>query len=426
MKNRIENQFSDEILMIVCEPPSWLMRAGSSVMAGIVLLFFIGTWVLKYPEVLKGSAIIRTQEAAIRVQAPSNGRLAKLLVKDGSLVKKGDVIAETENTMRLENIPAMQNILHQAKNFLKDNSNTIVFPQDSYVWGELQADFNLLRQAYLDFKRMQQDDYQRIQTENLKQQAAEMQQMAAYQERQKQLVAQSTNYASEAFQTDSKLYEEGISSKMEFIKSNHKFIEKQQEQEDINKALITTRLKIKELEKNIYDLGHTQLEKRRTCIDYIEQSLHNIENSLRNWQQNYLIKAPADGKLFFLKNLAENQFLKALDTLCAVMPAQDSYIALVDIPVMGMGKAAIGQKVIIKLDDYPYQEFGMLEGEVKSVFPSLNIRYYRVEVSLSKGLESTYQRKFHCRSELAGSAEIVTADLRMLERAFYGIRKLLM
>jgi hypothetical protein len=91
-----------------------------------------------------------------------------------------------------------------------------------------------------------------------------------------------------------------------------------------------------------------------------------------------------------------------------------------------MGKAAIGQKVIIKLDDYPYQEFGMLEGEVKSVFPSLNIRYYRVEVSLNKGLESTYNRKFYCRSELAGTAEIVTADLRMLERAFYGIRKLLM
>lgn len=81
--------------------------------------------------------------------------------------------------------------------------------------------------------------------------------------------------------------------------------------------------------------------------------------------------------------------------------------------------------MILKLDDYPYQEFGMLEGKVQSVLPSLNIRYYRVVVSLPKGLQSTYRHQFFCRSEMAGTAEIVTADLRLIERAFYGFRKLL-
>jgi HlyD family secretion protein len=425
MRRHIENQLSDEMLLIVCEPPNWLMRAGIGVMSGIIVLFLFGTWVLKYPEVLKGSATVTTQVPAIRVVSPATGRMAKLLVKDGTLVKKGDVLAETENTMRLENIPAMQRIMQQTKAFLQDQQRPIDFPDDSYAWGDLQGDFNLLRQSYLDFKRLQSDSYQHLQIKNLQQQAKDLREMAAFQERQKQLVEQTALNATEAFRTDEKLYEEGVNSKMDLIKSKNKLLEKQSEQEDFNKAIVATNLKIKELDKSIHDIGYSFLEKKRICLDNILHSLNNIENSLRDWQQNYLITAPADGKLVFLKELAENQHLKASDTLFALMPVQETYVATVDIPVQGMGKAKAGQKVIIKLDDYPYQEFGMLEGEVQSVFPSLNIRYYRVVVNLPSGLNSTYRQRFYCRAELAGTAEIVTADLRMIERAFYGLRKLL-
>jgi hypothetical protein len=180
------------------------------------------------------------------------------------------------------------------------------------------------------------------------------------------------------------------------------------------------------VERILQDFDHTYSEKKRLCLDNIERSIHNMENSLRSWQQNYLITAPADGKLVFLKNLTENQYLKVSDTLFTVMPDQSDFIASMDFPVRGMGKADVGQKVIIKLDDYPYQEFGMLEGRVLSMSPSLNVRYYRVLVSLPKGLKSTYNRTFICKSEMSGTAEIVTADLRLIERAFYGFRKLLM
>ena len=76
------------------------------------------------------------------------------------------------------------------------------------------------------------------------------------------------------------------------------------------------------------------------------------------------------------------------------MPIQEKYIASIDIPVLGMGKARVGQKVIIKLDDFPFQEFGMLEGHVQEVYPSLNVHNYRVAVALPYGLKSTYNHVF--------------------------------
>ncbi len=426
MKKYSDNQLGEEMLSILSETPSWVIRTGAGVMSGIVLLFFVGTWVIKYPEVLKGNAIVTTQVPPIRVVAPMGGRMVRLLAKDEMMVKKGDVLAETENTTRLENIPTMQQLISDAQAFLQNPQREIVFPSNNFVWGDLQEDFNALRQNYRDFKRIQSDTYQAAQGQTMQQQAEQLRALAAINERQKMLNEEEFANEKEHFLSDEKLFNEGIYSKFEYIASKNKHLKKQREREEFLKNTFENNLKINELEAELRVFEQTFLERKRLYLDNIERSVHNIENSLRNWQQNYLITAPADGKLVFLKNLTENQHLSVSDTLFAVMPTKAQFIATMDIPVHGMGKADVGQKVIIKLDDYPYQEFGMLEGRVLSLAPSLNVRYYRVMVALPKGLKSTYNQTFVCKSEMAGTAEIVTADLRLIERAFYGFRKLLM
>ncbi|MDR0505267.1 MAG: hypothetical protein LBH32_00395 [Dysgonamonadaceae bacterium] len=37
------------------------------------------------------------------------------------------------------------------------------------------------------------------------------------------------------------------------------------------------------------------------------------------------------------------------------------------LPASGAGKVKIGDKVAIKLENYPYKEFGYIEGKVKSL-----------------------------------------------------------
>ncbi len=349
-----------------------------------------------------------------------------LIGTDEMLVKKGDILAETENTTELENIPTMQNFMSQTKGFLQNTSRKISFPNTDFVWGDLQEDFNLIRQSYLDFKRLQSDDYQDVQLKNMKRQAESLREMAQLNERQKDLNEEEFLNTEQRFSTDEKLFKEGVTSNNDYIKSKNKRLERIREREDFQKDIIDNELKISKLERTLKDFDYLHLEKKRLCLDNIERSLYNIENSLRNWRQNYLITSPADGKLVFLKSLTENQYIKSTDTLFAVLPEQNEFIATVDIPVKGMGKAHEGQKVIIKLDDYPFQEFGMLQGEVINMAPSINIRSYRVMVKLTNGLKSTYNQQFRIKSEMTGTAEIVTADLRLIERAFYGLRKMFM
>ena len=60
-------------------------------------------------------------------------------------------------------------------------------------------------------------------------------------------------------------------------------------------------------------------------------------------------------------------------------------------PEQNTGKVTIGQKVLVKLDSYPYQQYGMLVGMVENIAISLNDEgNYIVYISLNEGTKTSY------------------------------------
>jgi hypothetical protein len=94
-------------------------------------------------------------------------------------------------------------------------------------------------------------------------------------------------------------------------------------------------------------------------------------------------------------------------------------------PVQNSGKVKIGQQVSIRLDNYPYQEFGMLAGVVQSISLVPRNASYAIEVQLPHDLRTSFNTRLDFKQEMQGSAEIITEELRLLERIFYQIRRVL-
>jgi len=67
----------------------------------------------------------------------------------------------------------------------------------------------------------------------------------------------------------------------------------------------------------------------------------------------------------------------------------------------------------------------MLRGTVESISEIPEKEKYTVLISLPEGMTSTYNKPLNFRPQLQGETEIITEDLRVLERVFYQIRKLL-
>ena len=140
-----------------------------------------------------------------------------------------------------------------------------------------------------------------------------------------------------------------------------------------------------------------------------------------------MIISSTNGTVSFQQFLGENQFVKTDETLLSILPTyKEALVGRMSIPSINSGKVISGQKVLIKLDNYRYQEFGIVEGRVQniSLTPDDQGNYY-VDVILTKGLKTSYNKPLPFDKELKGKAEIVTQDLRLIERFFYQIRKLL-
>ena len=77
----------------------------------------------------------------------------------------------------------------------------------------------------------------------------------------------------------------------------------------------------------------------------------------------------------------------------------------------------------IRLANYPDREFGVIKGIIQaiSLTPDKDGNLL-INVSLPKGLETSYQKQIIFQQEMSGTADIVTEDLRLVERLLYQFR----
>lgn len=102
-----------------------------------------------------------------------------------------------------------------------------------------------------------------------------------------------------------------------------------------------------------------------------------------------------------------------------------AYIAKLKTPSFNSGKLLLGQTVNIKLENYPDAEFGILEGNIKNIsLITDKDGFYIVDVSLPPKLITTYHKEIEFKQEMLGMAEIITEDLRLIERFFYQFKEI--
>jgi multidrug resistance efflux pump len=214
---------------------------------------------------------------------------------------------------------------------------------------------------------------------------------------------------------------------MELENEKIKYLQAEQSLKNLN-------ISISQLEEGINNISKTKsgvvINNEKDKINYSSQTIQLLEQlrkSLKQWEQNYLLISSTNGTVSFQQFFGENQFIKSGDAIVSVIPKDKvAVVGRMSIPSTNSGKVAKGQKVLIKLDNYRYQEYGIVEGKVQniSLTPDENGNYY-VDIILPKGLKTSYNKKLPFDKELKGNAEIVTQDLRLIERFFYQIRKLL-
>ena len=139
--------------------------------------------------------------------------------------------------------------------------------------------------------------------------------------------------------------------------------------------------------------------------------------------RTYLLIAPTSGKIAFATFLQENQQLQANQIICFVNPENTQYYAEVYIPQTNFGKVQAGQEVLLKFPSYPFQEYGSVKGKIDFISNISTDSGYLAKVNLLQGLTTNYNKQVQYRDGLQAQGEIITKDMRLLQRFYFNIIK---
>ncbi|AZA53282.1 HlyD family secretion protein [Chryseobacterium sp. G0201] len=416
---------SESVQDILTQPPHWMIRWGNTIIFIILLLILGMSYIIKYPEFIPAPIVVTSQNPPEKLEARINSKIEKIFIKNHQEVKKNQVLMVMQSAANYKDILELKKLVdsispNQLRSFPVQQSS-------HFKLGELQGDYNNFAKAFQDeelFTRLQPYAPESLAAN---QSLSEYRMRILTMKQQKSLEQAKYEITKKSYQRSQELFNQGVIAAMELENEKIKYLQAQQNLENIN-------ISLSQMEESISNLNRTKsgtvINTEKDKITYSSQTLQLFEQlrkSLKQWEQNYLVISSTDGVASFQQFFGENQFVKTGDAILSILPKnKDKLVGRMSVPAVNSGKITPGEKVLIKLDNYRFQEYGIVEGRVQNISLSSDDKgNYYVDVVLPKGLKTSYNKTLVFDKELRGSAEIVTQDLRLIERFFYQIRKLL-
>jgi multidrug resistance efflux pump len=220
------------------------------------------------------------------------------------------------------------------------------------------------------------------------------------------------------------LFKQGVIATKELEDKQREPLRLKRQLEDIAIAQSNVQISTSNTERNIVELTAQNSETGNQLQIRLFEAYQNLMNSISEWEQTYVIESPAEGQISYFTFWSEHQNVKQGDEMFSIIPTnQMETIGKVLLPTQSAGKLKIGQKAIIKLDNFPFAEFGVVEGRVKLISSIPKQNHYAVEIDFNNKLITNTGMPILTKNDIQGTVDIVTEDLRLIERVFYQIRK---
>lgn len=427
-EERTPDYHSDEVQEILGRQPSWIVRWGITVLISILVGFIIACCVIKYPQTVMASITLTAENPSSDLMARYAGILDTVSVSNGDTVCRGQILALIANAANYDDILWVERVFNGSFILEKEEIDWVAYcPEKQF--GDMQSYWLELRTACRNYS-----DYLSIDQIGKKKRliASQIQQTKKHYsilEKQRLNLEEELYFEHQSVVRDSILYTRNAISKSDYENTEKSYITLKNTLDGFDATLSNARLNQLQLEQQILELDVQQSAEKAEYERRISLAKGALLGQLSLWKEQYAIIAPFDGTVSLQNVWSKGQHVVVGDLIASVNPSKGTEVlGRLKVPSSGFGKVKEGQDVNIKLNGFPYLEFGILKGVVRSIsaVPEKNQDglCYTVNVELPGGLESTYHKTFPFVQDMDGTAEIITEDMRLLEQFIRPIRSL--
>jgi len=414
------NIYSEEVKDVLSKPPKFLFRWGNTILFAFICVVLFLSWLIKYPDIISAHAVLTTEIPPQKEYARSSGEIDSLFVENFQELKKGTPLAYIENTADYSDVVYLKSMLDT----LNFDNKSIFFPLEDLPMlflGELEDEFSEFENSYIQYLLNKESQSFFNNDLNNRYTLSQLNYRLKTLINQKELNREELFYKKKDLERNEKLFKKGVISAQEFEQNKLEYLQAERTFENMG----VTISQIKENISNTKNLKtQTSIDNTREEVNLFKgviQSLDQLKTGIKEWELKYLFESKIDGTVSFMKIWHKNQTINEGDFIFTIIPKNhSSYICKVQAPVLNSGKVKVGQNVNIKLSGYPENEFGVLKGKVDNIsLVTNNEGLYLIDVEIPGDLITTHGKKIEFRQEMQGVAEIITEDLRLIERIFY-------
>lgn len=420
--NKIELR-SNEVQEILSRPPRKLIRYGTSVICGILAILIAGSFIFNFPDIISGDVTITTENPPVWAVARTSGYIKELNCTDKQKVNRGDVLAIIENPASTDDIRRLSEII----NLSIINDSTIQIPTDSFrynfILGEIQSSFSAFIQANTEYQNFIQSNLIEQEKNLITKQISSRKSYITNLKKQLENKQKEYKIVLNAYLREKRLFEQKVISDYDLEKAEQSYLNSQQEIQQLKTSLSQENVVSSQLSASYNKLNVQYAKEKYQLVSGLKSAYEGLKSAIEQWQQNYVLTAPLSGSVTFNNFWKQNQQVKTGDKVFAIISDYPGEImAKVKVPVGGSGKVVPGQKVNIKIDGYPYLEYGLIIGKTRNISLVPNDKNYMVEVSIDQNLITTNKKQLRFTGELVGTADIITENRSLIERIFSPIK----
>lgn len=421
-----EMSFSPSMIRLQQRPPA----IGAQLMLILICMMF-GAFVLwasmgHINILVSGYGKIETVSHLTRIQPVTVGKISRLLVEEGEHVSAGQLLVELDSTeydvdrAHLERKIAYQELV-LARLTLTDAAITQERKNKEKLTGSMQID-----PGFIEHQQLKMDseinsyfaELQRFDGKN-QEKIAEKDEVTALINKLEQFLEISTE------QEGAKrvLSEQKVLSRLSWLDERRNLIADEQE-------LYVLKQKIRRIDASINQVRQEKLsfkaamkssvatERLSTLEEYTtaKEELKRIQTRIAHSQ----LRSPVSGVVHQLQAYRAGEVLLEAQPVMQIIPDETELEVVVYVPNRDIGFVRLGADTIIKVESYPYTQYGKLTGTVKAVSPDAielvdNGLYFEVKVKLDLQYIDYHDNRLKLTPGMSVLSEIKTGERKLVE-----------
>lgn len=411
---------SEDMEEIISRRPGFFETLALPLLLSIIIGGIITTAFIRYPDVISTDGTLIAENAPKELIAAQSGRIVKILVSNNQHVDSNQVIGCFESNANIDQVLNLSIALDSARVLIAENRFKevhILFKGGFTKLGEIQN-------AYQEFSSSLQllNDYfgngfyeQKISL--LNKDIGSLNAILNESKEEKKITEEDLKIAQESFQMNDVLYKEKVISKQEYRDQQSKLLNRKSILPQINSAILQNENTKREKQKEVNQLNHDLQQQKITFLE----ALNALNSKVDDWKKKYLLVSPVKGSIVFASHIQRNQYLQAGKILGFINPNDSHFFSEVYLPQNNFGKVQKLQKVQLRINAYPYEEYGTVEGYLSDVSNVASDSGFLARIELPNGLHTTHNMSIQFKNGLRTRALIITKSTSLLQRIYYNI-----